>query len=121
MVRFDVDRSAFTTTVEIAGWDRVWALTTGETRPLADVTAAAVVNRSDAPFMWRAPGTGLPGVIMAGTFRRHGRKELWHFRKAERLLRVEFSAADRWDAWLLEVADPDAAVASLSAAPCFDR
>lgn len=119
MVDFDVDPAAFEASVTISGMDMVWALSRGDTQPLGRITAAAVVNRADAPFMWRAPGTGLPGVIMAGTFRRKGRKELWFHRKAERLLRVEFDESARFDAWLLEVADPEAALASLGPAPCF--
>ncbi len=60
------------------GLNRVWALK-GEVRiPLSQVSGVRTdVIRRDVPSGFRVPGTYIPGVIQAGTYRKSGEKSFW--------------------------------------------
>jgi hypothetical protein len=60
------------------GLNRVWALK-GEVRvPLSRVSAVRTdVARRHVPSGFRVPGTYVPGVIQAGTYRKGGEKSFW--------------------------------------------
>jgi hypothetical protein len=62
--------------VRLSCWEKAAALRSGFAVPLE---AVAAVSRVDAPWSvlrgWRAPGTGLPGVIAYGTMRYKGSRD----------------------------------------------
>jgi hypothetical protein len=101
------------------GLSRLWTLHGPITVPL---TAIRRVQRA-APGVglgawkgWRLPGTHLPGVITAGSYLHDGDWEFWDVRGAgASAIEVELSGT-RYRRLVVDVADPDAAVAQLQAA-----
>ncbi|MCZ2860853.1 hypothetical protein [Blastococcus sp. VKM Ac-2987] len=63
----------------------------------------------------RAPGLGVPGLRKIGTWRRKKRKTVVAVRRGRPALRLTLAHAT-YDALLLEVADPEATAAAISAA-----
>ncbi len=60
--------------VRITGWDQLWALKRRLTIPLPHVVGAAVDPEAKHRFAGiRMPGSHVPGVVTAGTFRWHGK------------------------------------------------
>jgi hypothetical protein len=57
----------------------------------------------------------LPGVIVAGTYYRNGERHFWDVRNPERAIEIDLAGVP-YDKLVVEVADPDAALAQLSAA-----
>lgn len=98
--------------VEVQGLHKLWAL-----KRRLEVPLDCVRNVGRDPealreaWKWvRWPGTYVPGLIMAGSYRRGGR---WIFvdvrlRNREKLLVVDL-AHHAYDQLIVEVADPDAA------------
>lgn len=105
--------------VRLTGWDRLWALSGGLAVPLAAVRGVEVVRRVDADARaggLRLPGTAVPGVVRAGSYRspRTGRS-LWCAHRAPRVLLVDLTG-QRYDHLVLEVADPEGLCRSISRA-----
>jgi hypothetical protein len=56
--------------VRIEGWDRIWALKSEITIPLDRIRDAVPFSTDAAGKLWlRLPGTYLPVVVTAGTYR----------------------------------------------------
>ncbi|MFI5529862.1 hypothetical protein ACIA8O_15110 [Kitasatospora sp. NPDC051853] len=93
-------------TVEVEGWDRVWALRSRIEIPLRHVRGATL-----DPGIVREPkgvksgGTHVPGVIVAGTFRRDGEKVFWDVKNPEKAVVIEL-ADEAYARLVVEVADP---------------
>jgi hypothetical protein len=107
---------------EVQGWDRLWALKSRLEIPLANVRGVRA-DPDVARGWWkgiRAPGTHIPGVIVAGTFYHQGKRIFWDVKDPERTIVVEL-ADDRYDELIVEVADPAAEVARLAAARAAAR
>ena len=103
--------------LEVQGWSKLWALRSSLEIPLANVRGVRA-DPDVARGWWkgiRAPGTHVPGVIVAGTFYQDGKRIFWDVRDPERTIVVEL-ADDRYDELIVEVADPAAEVARLTAA-----
>ena len=64
---------------------------------------------------WRMPGTHVPGLIIAGTYYLRGERVFWDVCDAARAVVVELDGHD-YDRLVIEVEDPAAVVALLSAA-----
>jgi hypothetical protein len=106
-------------TFGIRGWSKVWSLRTRVTVPLASVRA---VRRAEPGVTrgwrmgWNMPGTCLPGVIVAGTFYRGGRRIFYDVRGAgERAIVVDLNGA-AYDHLVVDVPDREAALQRLEAA-----
>ena len=101
------------------GLSQLWALRRRITVP---VSAVRRVRRA-APRVgrgwwkgWRMPGTHLPGVIVAGSYLRDGAWEFWDVRGAgSRAIEVDLSG-NRFSRLVVDVDDPDAAVAAIERA-----
>jgi hypothetical protein len=105
-----------TLVVDITGLDKLWALKSSLTIPLANVrgvTADPGIARE--PKGLRAPGTHLPGVITAGTFHIDGEKVFWDVHDAAKAVVIEL-ADQRYARLVVEVEDPRATVAAIEAA-----
>jgi hypothetical protein len=109
-----VDASHGGLAVEIVGLDRIWAFNSGVRTPLEGVTGARVVERKDAPkTRLRWPGTYVPGLITAGSYRGGGRRSLWCVHRAQHVLVIDLMGA-RYDHIVLEVDDPDATATDIN-------
>ncbi|KOV85270.1 hypothetical protein [Nocardia sp. NRRL S-836] len=102
--------------VEMEGLDKLWALKSKLTIPLANVRGATVDPGIVAePKGIRAPGTHLPKVITAGTFHHDGEKVFWAVRDAQKAVVVEL-ADENYTRLVVEVDDPRAVVAMVEQA-----
>ncbi len=89
----------------------------GELRfPTAAVRGVEVL--ADAPGAvhgWRSPGTGIPGVVAVGTFRRAGSKTFAVVHMSTRRgVRVRLEGAD-YDELIVGCADPEAVIKDVTA------
>lgn len=102
---------------EVEGLDKLWALRSRLEIPLAHIKSARVDNEVAKGF-WhgvRLGGTDLPGVITAGTFYRKGRLVFYDTHKPENTIVVELDH-ETYEQLILQVRDPAAAVAAITAA-----
>lgn len=103
--------------VEVLGLHRLWALKGSLRVPLSAVRGARV-DPEAARGWWkgiRAPGTHVPGLIVAGTYYRNGERTFYDVVHAERAVVVELEG-QRYDRLVVEVADPEETVRRLRAA-----
>ena len=102
---------------EIEGWDKLWALKGHLEIPLAHITG--VRADPDAAKGWwhglRLPGADIPGVLVAGSFLRHGRMIFYDVHDPSQAIVVELDHED-YDRLVVEVRDPAAAVQLLAPA-----
>ncbi|MFD9237170.1 hypothetical protein ACFWB3_18140 [[Kitasatospora] papulosa] len=97
--------------VVMEGLDKLWAFKSRLTIPLANVRGATVDPGIATDFKGiRAPGSHLPGVIIAGTFHHDGDKVFWDVKDASKAIVVEL-ADEEYTRLVLQVDDPRAAVA----------
>ncbi|MER6651854.1 hypothetical protein ABT248_15065 [Streptomyces sp. NPDC000971] len=97
--------------VVMEGLDKLWAFKSRLTIPLANVRGATVDPGIATDFKGiRAPGSHLPGVIIAGTFHHDGDKVFWDVKDASKANVVEL-ADEEYTRLVLQVDDPRAAVA----------
>jgi hypothetical protein len=96
--------------VEIEGWDKLWALKSRLTIPLANVRGAtADPGMAREPKGVRVGGAQVPGVITAGSFRQHGERVFWDVRDPARAVVIELKD-ERFSRLVIEVPDPAATV-----------
>jgi hypothetical protein len=94
--------------VEVLGWDKLWSFKSHLDFPMAHVIAA---HRSgnEAKRFWRgirAPGTNLPGVIVAGTYYSEGEHLFYDVHDFKQAIVIELK--DEWYTRLIvEVEEPD--------------
>jgi len=101
--------------ISMEGMGKVWALKSGLTIPLAHVRAVQVAPADLRPKGIRAPGTALPGVFYAGTWRGRGFKEFWYVHRPEKALVLELEG-DAYSRVAVEVGDPHAVAAEIEGA-----
>ena len=102
--------------VTLEGWGQVWALKRRIEVPLASVRAATVNRDPDLkPHGFRAPGSYVPGVIAAGTYRKRGAKEFWSVRDALKAVVIDLAGAE-YDQLVVQVPDPHATAAEIQRA-----
>lgn len=106
--------------VRPVGLMRLWALSRGVDIPIDHVADVGVTSRKGAFRGWRAPGTYLPGVMIAGTYRSHGDKALWLVGRAKEVLVIEL-VDEPYRHLVVQVEDPHAAVEALRAALYRER
>ncbi|MET8573101.1 hypothetical protein [Streptomyces sp. NPDC004783] len=97
--------------VEIEGLDKLWALKSRLTIPLAHVRGAtADPGVVKEPKGLRSPGTHLPGVVTAGTFHIDGERVFWDVHDPAKAVVIQL-ADERYARLVIQVADPRATVA----------
>jgi hypothetical protein len=106
--------------VRPVGLVRLWALSKGHECPVTNITDVGVSPRKGLVKGWRLPGTHLPGVMTAGTFRSHGEKDLWMVGRAKEVLVIELHDQP-YRHLIVQVEDPHAAVEALRAAMNRER
>ncbi len=102
--------------LEVLGWHKLWAFRGRLEFPLDHVANA---RRWEGKAKWfhgiRAPGTNLPGVIIAGTYHWRGEHVFYDVSDFRRALVIELK--DEWFARVVvEVADPDSVLEQFNAA-----
>jgi hypothetical protein len=99
-----------TLVVEIEGLDKLWALKSRLTIPLANIRGAtADPGMIRTPKGIRAPGSHLPGVITAGTFHIDGERVFWDVRDPAKAVVIEL-ADERYARLVIQVDDPRSTV-----------
>lgn len=96
------------------GLHKIWSLRGRVEVAAADVIDVHVLPQSGRPRGLRAPGTSLPGVLYAGTFRKGRAKAFWLVRGSTRpALVIETSSGRPYNVIVVGVPDPDAVALSL--------
>jgi len=106
--------------VRPVGLMRVWALSRGIDCPLASVVDVGVSQTNELRRGLRLPGTHLPGVMTAGTFRSRGERALWLVGRHKEVLVIELTG-EPYRHLVLGVEDPRAANEALRAALTRER
>jgi hypothetical protein len=84
--------------------------------PLADVIGASIDPSVGSERRGiRVPGTHIPGLYVAGTFRHDDVKTFWNIRRGTNAVVVSLADGDL-DRLVIEVDDPHGTVASINAA-----
>ena len=100
--------------LELTGWDILWSLKSNLTFPVAGIRTVYADPNATRPNGFRMPGTGLPGVIHAGTYIGETR-EFWciHFTGRSIVFELEDLPYSRI---VVDVRDPEAVVQRVRAA-----
>ena len=107
------DRARFV----VEGWDKFWALRSQLEIPLAHIRSVRV-DPEPARGWWhglKLAGTGIPGVLTAGTFYQHGGAVFYDVHDPERTIVLELDH-ENYKRLVIEVSSPEAAVALVSEA-----
>ena len=97
--------------------DKLWALKSSLEIPLRHIAGI----RADPSIArgwwhgWKMGGTSIPGVITAGTFCQDGKRVFWDVHDPENTIVIELRD-ERFDALVIEVANPNATVELVEAA-----
>ena len=97
--------------LQVKGLDRLWAM-----RSRLDIPVSCVRSvRADptvARGLWKgvsAPGTHIPGIIIAGTFYQDDKRIFWDVHDPEATVVIDL-VGQRFDQLIVQVQDPQAAV-----------
>jgi hypothetical protein len=103
--------------IEITGADKLWALKSRLEVPAANVVGVASATAEAREWLhgiWLG-GTHIPGVISAGRFYSQGKWVFWDVHDPNKAIGIELRD-ERYDKLVVEVADPQAEIARISAA-----
>jgi hypothetical protein len=96
--------------VDVEGLDKLWALKSRLTVPLANVRGAtADPGIVHDPKGIRAPGTHVPGVIVAGSFYTEGERVFWDVRDSDKAVVIELGD-EKYARLVVQVDDPKGTV-----------
>lgn len=103
--------------LQVRGLDRLWAMRSRLDLPLASVRAVRV-DPLVARGLWKgvsAPGTHIPGLIIAGTFYQDDKRIFWDVHDPSKTVVIEL-VGQRYDQLIIEVQDPEDVVKMLESA-----
>lgn len=96
--------------VTLKGWHKLWALKSAVTAPLAHVAGAEIDPEiASAPRGFRMPGSRVPGLITAGSYRGRSGWDFWDVRRPEKAVVIHLTD-ERFERIIVEVDDPEATV-----------
>ncbi|HEV7703183.1 MAG TPA: hypothetical protein VGO46_02780 [Gemmatimonadaceae bacterium] len=110
IISVDGEKAVF----EVEGIDKLWALRSRLEIPLAHIKSVTA-DTAIAHGWWhgvRLLGTNIPGLLTAGTFHRDGNNVFWDVHNPERTIVLELDH-EFYDKLIIEVADPEQAIALL--------
>ena len=108
----EIEDTGDTLVIHVMGWDRVWALKSQLTIPIAHLVGAEPAGE-EARRWWQGikiAGTRIPGVITAGTFYSDGGRVFWDVHDADRAVAIHLRD-DHYTELVVEFDDPEAAIA----------
>jgi hypothetical protein len=98
-----------TLSVVLGSWDALFCLQRRLVLPLSGIEGVAVASKRVVPRTGlRLPGTGLPGVIRAGSYGTGARRDFWDVRRGDTYLVLELAPGSAYRRVVLEVPDPHA-------------
>ena len=100
------------------GWSKLWTLTTSVKVPLSAIrdVRKASSRVADSVTGMRLPGTYLPGVIVAGSYREKGQWTFWDVRgSGANAIEVDLDGV-RYRRLIIDVANPEEEQRRLQAA-----
>ena len=93
--------------LEVEGWSKLWSLRSHMEIPLENIVR--VYTEPDTTLGWwhgiRAPGTHIPGVLVAGTFYKDGKRIFWDVKNAEKTIVIDLKD-EHYQQLIVEVAYP---------------
>lgn len=93
--------------VRLGIWDKIYCFRGNLALPVGDVEGVAVAPRHLVPTQGvRLPGTGIPGVIRAGSYGTGPSRDFWDVRKAEMFLVIQLRPGAEYRRIVLQLADP---------------
>lgn len=99
---------------EVAGWDKLWAFKSSLEIPVQHITD--VYADPNPALAWfdgiKIIGTGIPTILMAGTFYQEGEFVFWDVHNARNTIIVELMH-EHFSKLVIEVAEPDSAVSTI--------
>jgi hypothetical protein len=103
--------------LHVRGADKLWAFKSSLEIPLVHI--AGVRTDPEVARGWyhgiRMPGTNVPGVITAGTFYQDGKRVFWDVHDPNKTIVIDLHD-ERYNELVVEVDDPQAAVALIQSA-----
>lgn len=102
--------------VRLTGMRKIWTFRRRISVPLSNVrgvTADPGIVRDSKG--WRAPGTHIPGVSVAGTFHQDGDRIFWDVKRPEKAIVIELTG-EPFQRLVLEVEDPDRTISEIEGA-----
>jgi hypothetical protein len=100
--------------VRLHGFDALLAVCREVVVPRSSVLGVRAAAKAEVPAKGiRLPGTGVPGLVRAGSFGTGARRELWDVRRAATYLVLDLAPGQRYRRIVLEVDDPVAEAARL--------
>jgi hypothetical protein len=100
------------------GWSKLWTLRTSVKVPLSAIRGVrkAASRVADSVSGLRLPGTYLPGVIVAGSYREDGQWTFWDVRgSGDNAIEVDLDGV-KYRRLIIDVADPEGERRRLQAA-----
>lgn len=100
--------------IEVTGWDKLWALRSHLSIPLADVVRI-YADPEIGQAWWkglRVGGTNIPGVLAAGTFYHHGQWVFWDVHNPANAVVIELRH-EHYAKLIVEVEHPAAVVVAM--------
>jgi hypothetical protein len=92
--------------IDIRSLDKLWALTSSLTIPLAHVRGATPdATIASEPKGIRGPGAHIPGVLVAGTFHQKDGLVFWDVHDAAKAVVIELED-EKYQRLVIEVDDP---------------
>jgi hypothetical protein len=101
-------------TIEIQGWDKLWALKSRLEIPLEHVKDVRP-GKDERVRGIRAPGTHYPGIITAGSFHQIGKHVFWDVHHPERAIAIDLHD-ERYTTLVVEVENPEVTIGEIKAA-----
>jgi hypothetical protein len=102
--------------IKIEGLDKLWTFTSLLEIPLSHITGAKQDPEVAYGWKgWRGPGAHIPGVIVAGTFHRDGKRVFWDVHDATKAVVIDLSD-DRYSRLVVGVDDPAKTAAAIQEA-----
>jgi hypothetical protein len=95
--------------VQQGWWDSIYCLKRRLDIPLDAIEGVAVAPKRKVPATGlRLPGTGVPGVIRAGSYGTGSSRDFWNVRRAQEYLVIQLAPGASYRRIVLEVPDPHA-------------
>jgi hypothetical protein len=101
--------------VEVLGIHKLWALKSRLRFKKSNITKVGMAEKSLRPPLIKIPGTYLPGIIAAGTFRGRSRNEFWDVVFKNDAVEIELTN-EKYTRVVVNVRDPMSVMKLLRAA-----